>query len=224
MTEPLKVLIVDDHALIAQGVQIALEAEGMEARVCAPTTAAEVIDEARSMEPSVVLLDLQLGGEIGTSIPLIGPLSETGAAVLVLTGVTDRFDLAACLEAGAVGLSSKSDPFKQLVDKVTALANDRGGIDQTEKYEMLHALREHRERERERHAPFESLSPREREVLAHLMEGKQADAIAEESYVSITTVRSHIRSVLVKLGVNSQLAAVAMAREAGWIPNLTTVN
>ncbi len=62
------------------------------------------------------------------------------------------------------------------------------------------------------------LTPREQEVLRDLMDGRSAEAIARASYVSLATVRSQIRAVLQKLAVNSQLAAVAKARQAGWRP------
>jgi DNA-binding NarL/FixJ family response regulator len=65
-------------------------------------------------------------------------------------------------------------------------------------------------------APFEELSAREREVLGALLDGKTANAIATTSFVSISTVRSQIRSVLQKLNVNSQLEAVAAATRCGW--------
>lgn len=65
-----------------------------------------------------------------------------------------------------------------------------------------------------------ALSPREQEVLTHMMSGRTARAIAEEDYVSIATVRSHIRAVLTKLGVTSQLAAVAVAHRHGWWPEV----
>jgi two-component system nitrate/nitrite response regulator NarL len=65
---------------------------------------------------------------------------------------------------------------------------------------------------------FAILTPREQRVLAELMEGHTADQIAKESWVSVSTVRSQIKSILHKLGVNSQLAAVAMAWRAGWRP------
>jgi two-component system nitrate/nitrite response regulator NarL len=70
--------------------------------------------------------------------------------------------------------------------------------------------------QRQRLAPFEQLTVREHEVLLALTLGHSAEEIAEAHYVSITTVRSHIRSILTKLGVNSQLAAVALAVRAGW--------
>jgi DNA-binding NarL/FixJ family response regulator len=66
---------------------------------------------------------------------------------------------------------------------------------------------------------FEQLSPREQEVLLAMMGGKMARDICKQAYVSLPTVRSQIRSILSKLGVNSQLAAVVLAYQSGWPPD-----
>lgn len=68
-------------------------------------------------------------------------------------------------------------------------------------------------------APFEGLSARERDVLRQIVDGQQAAAIAKASYVSLATVRTQIRSILMKLDVTSQVAAVALARQGGWFEN-----
>ena len=83
---------------------------------------------------------------------------------------------------------------------------------------MLDELRIERASLRRALSPFEQLTIREREVLAALVDGLSADEIAETQYVALTTVRSQIRSVLQKLGVRSQLAAVAHANRVGWKP------
>ena len=90
------------------------------------------------------------------------------------------------------------------------------GLSPVERAAALIELRRRREEAECRLAPFEQLTGREQEVLAYLIEGVPADAIAQECVVSVATVRTQIRSVLQKLDVNSQLAAVAMARRAGW--------
>ena len=81
---------------------------------------------------------------------------------------------------------------------------------------MLASLRMHRELERERLRPLDRLTAREREVLSDLVCGLAANEIAERRFVSLTTVRTHIRAILRKLDVNSQLAAVALARRSDW--------
>ena len=67
-------------------------------------------------------------------------------------------------------------------------------------------------------APFADLTPREASVLGGMLDGLSAEQIAERDFVSLATVRTQIQSVLRKLGVTSQLAAVAAARRAGWRP------
>ena len=217
MGEVSRALIIEDHALIAHGLAVALEAEGIRTRITTGPTTEDVLSEARAFRPDVVLLDLQLDGEIGSGVPLIRPLVMLDAAVVVVTGVRDRVALGECLEAGATALVSKSDPFDDLVELVLRVA--RGGrVRRPDQDELLDALRIHRKRSREQLAPFERLTAKESYVFGCLIDGFQADAIADVSCVSITTVRSQIRSILQKLGVRSQLAAVAMARDAGWTP------
>ncbi|HLF99665.1 MAG TPA: response regulator transcription factor [Acidimicrobiia bacterium] len=218
MSERLRVLIVDDHQLIAQGVATALDGEGIEARVAIGPTRDDVLEAAREAEPHVVLLDLQIGGEIGSGLDLIRPLSELGASVIVLTGVTDEAALAECLEAGAFGLARKSEPFEQLVAKVIAASRGETVTPAHERFALIDHLRTRRAEDRERFAPFARLTARETEVLAGIIDGKQAEVIARDAFVSVATVRSQIRSVLRKLDVNSQLAAAALAREVGWNP------
>lgn len=210
------VLIVEDHALLAQSLVYALRAEGVETETLVPQTAEQVLAAAADFRPTVVLLDLELGGEIGESIPLIGPLEELGAQVMMVTGVTDRVRLAECLEAGATGLIDKATPFDQLVEAVREVAELGSLIPVQQRHELMSELRRQRAADRERLEPFERLTSREQQVLAGLVEGKSAEKIAEDAFVSLATVRSQIRAILLKLDVNSQLAAVALARRNGW--------
>ena len=166
---------------------------------------------------NVILLDLDLGA-FGTSIRLISPLCELGCQVIMLTGSTERPIWGACIEAGAVSVVTKDISCDELVSRVTELLDDVAERRQTERFELLEVLRSHRAEERERLAPFAQLTVREHQVLVALMEGMSADEIAAATYVSLATVRTHIRSILQKLGVNSQLGAVALALRAGWAP------
>ena len=210
------VLIVEDHALLAQSLVYALRAEGVHTETLVPQTTEQILAVAADLRPTVVLLDLELGGEIGQSIPLIGPLEKLGAQVMMVTGVTDRVRLAECLEAGATGLIDKATPFDQLVEAVREVAELGSLIPVQQRHELMSELRRQRAADRARLEPFERLTSREQQVLAGLVEGKSAEKIAEDAFVSLATVRSQIRAILLKLDVNSQLAAVAMARKNGW--------
>lgn len=136
----------------------------------------------------------------------------------MMTGVVDRARLAACVEAGAIGIVSKTAGFPVLVDAVRRAAGGERLITEGQRQSFLSDLRVLRQAEHDRSAPFERLSPREQAVLSGLVAGVTAEAIAASSYVSLATVRSQIRAILLKLGVTSQLAAVAVVRRAGWSP------
>jgi DNA-binding NarL/FixJ family response regulator len=124
--------------------------------------------------------------------------------------------LAACLEAGADGVFDKSRPLDDLVAVLHDAALGRTVLRPEARDELLGELRRQRSEHEERLAPFRQLTSREEEVLKAICDGLSAEAIAAQQFVSVATVRSHIKSVLNKLGVNSQLAAVALVRRSGW--------
>jgi DNA-binding NarL/FixJ family response regulator len=210
-----RVLIVDDHELLAESLAFSLRRSGVEARL-APTSGAEaIVAMADAYQPDAVLLDLALGELSGAG--LIGPLRKaTGAPVLVVTGAIDRIRLAECLEAGAAGIISKTSGFQVLLEKVLDVLAGRSPLPHGERVALLAELRGRRAEEERRLAPFRALTPKERSVLAALMDGRSPKEIAAASCVGVGTVRSQIKAIHHKLGVSSQLAAVALARQAGW--------
>jgi two-component system, NarL family, nitrate/nitrite response regulator NarL len=212
------VLIIEDHLLLADGLAVALRREGLEVEIADPVAPDPIMELAWRLRPDVVLLDLVLGDEYGLSIPLIEPLRATGAQVLMLTGATDPALLGTCVEAGAVGLISKSEGFEVVLDKLSRAARHQTTLHASERERVLSSLRVWRAEERARLAPFERLTARERVVLGALMDGASAEAIAKSSFVSLATVRSQIRSILEKLSVHSQVAAVALAHRLRWEP------
>jgi len=216
-TETSGLVIVDDHELLAQSLALAFSRDGIEATVLAPTSDTEILDAIGAARPALVLLDLMLG-EIGASLPLIEPIGRLGADVVIMTGEENPIAWAECFEAGASDVVSKSEAFATLVDRISAIAAGQRTHTEARRAEYLAMLRAHRRSETVRLEPFERLTAREREVLAYLLEGVAAEEIAERTFVALATVRSHIRAILTKLGVNSQLAAVAAARHAGWRP------
>lgn len=205
----MRILIVEDHALVASGLRMGLEAEGHDVVVSDGSDLPDPVDV------DVVLLDLNLGAR-GSGLDLMPALG--GTVVVVLTGQTDTAELAAAYDAGVVAVLEKSIPFPKLVRQLEAIAKgDTTEADQR-RHEVIGRRRTEEAERARRLEPFEELTSREQAVLGMLLEGLQAAEIAEASFVSISTVRSQIRSILAKLGVNSQLTAVAMAVKAGWKP------
>jgi DNA-binding NarL/FixJ family response regulator len=210
------VLIVDDHELLAASLGMALGNEGYEVVVSGLGSPEQVLTEAREHQPVAVLLDLDLGGGVGDGVGLIAPLRSLGTRVLVVTGSGELHRHGLCLEQGAVAVVSKSARFEELLDAVVTVSSGGNPLDEGRRHALLGELRTWRTANARRLEPFERLTPRERQVLGELLEGRSAEAIASAWVVSEATIRTQIRAVLSKLGVNSQLAAVAAARAAGW--------
>lgn len=211
------VLVVDDHALFAECLALVLRTQGFDSveTITEDLRRDRVLAAAADLEPDVVLLDLYLGVH-GLGTELISPLKALPATVLMLSASEDRRLLAECLEKGADGIFDKARSFEQLVDDLEDAARGRSVLVPEARAELLDELRAHRRAERARRRPLEGLTGREAEILAELMHGKSAEQIAEEGGVAPSTVRTQIKSILRKLGVNSQLAAVALAHSVGW--------
>jgi DNA-binding NarL/FixJ family response regulator len=212
------VLVVDDHELFSELMVHALRLAGFDDATCVEPRTLDLestLTKVADVRPDVVLLDLLLG-PAGVSTHYIGPLRELGATVLVLTASEDAALLAECVEAGAAGVFSKACPFAELIEVLTDAVRGETVLSPTAREELLDVLHRRRADERTRVEPFERLTQREGEVLRALVKGRAAEEIAASDGVSVTTVRAQIRAVLQKLGVNSQLAAVALARRAGW--------
>ncbi len=210
-----RVLIIDDHQLVAQSIVLLLRSLGIAAECVLAASLTELEDAAREFTPDVVLLDFDLG-PLGTSLPLVATLADLPAIVVLFTAIEDELTVATAVEAGAAGVLRKCEPPEKLIDAIsTALATGTVLTD-PERQDLLAALRDERRRRKEALKPFTTLTRREREVLVALEDGLTAAEIAEEHYVSVFTVRGHIRSILAKLGVSSQLQAAALARRVDW--------
>jgi DNA-binding NarL/FixJ family response regulator len=208
---PTRVLIVEDHSILTQSLSLTLRLEGMEPHVAECLDEPAVVATARRLRPHLVLLDLHLGAG-RNAVPMIPPLLAVGTRVLVLTGSTDEGLHGAALDAGAVSILHKGESLEQLCRDIHDVVNGRSVMRPAQRDQLLGYGRRRLALE----AKLRSLSVREGDVLTALLEGTAAEAIAGEQFVSIGTVRSHIRAILRKLEVTSQLAAVAEARQGGW--------
>lgn len=209
-----RLLLVEDHRLLAQALEICLCTEGFEVRCTdgAPGTLPSVLAE---FLPDVVLLDLYLA-EGRSAIDLLPTLRAPDRKVILVTGESDPVILASALEAGVDAVVEKADSLPALVSEISAVVCGPSRVADARRQRILGEARCARAERRRALAPFAALTSREAAVLALLVDGVQAAEIAERSYVSLSTVRSQVRSILIKLGVRSQLQAVALAVKTGW--------
>jgi DNA-binding NarL/FixJ family response regulator len=213
----LRAVVVDDHRLLAQSIAVALTLEGVDCTVAEVSSAEQILADLSSEPPDVVLLDLDLGAEVGDGGALVRPLVLSGCRVLVLSATSDPSRMAAALEAGAAGVLAKTEPIEVLLAASTAAARGEEVMSASDRRLVLRDAEERRARRNAKLAPFERLTDREGQVLRALASGTGVSAIAAGWHVSEATVRSQVRGVLTKLGVGSQLEAVALAHETGWL-------
>jgi diguanylate cyclase (GGDEF)-like protein len=215
-TSDVRVLIVDDTNLVAEALMTSLQQHGFgHVALARCVTADGVISAADDFGPDVALVDSELSGT-ATSLSLIRTLNEMGIVVVMLTRTDEPERSARCLEAGAVGIFDKSRALEDLMVLLADAAMGRTVLQPASRDALLAVVRSQREEAERRLAPFRLLTSREQAVLAALMDGKTAEVIAKEHNVSVATIRTQIRAVLQKLGVKSQLGAVALAIRAEW--------
>ncbi|MFD1947927.1 response regulator transcription factor [Nocardioides aestuarii] len=216
-----RVVIIEDHALFAESLELTLTREGYDVRRL------EVPEEGGSLatlraaairlRPRVVLLDLDLG-RLGDGVALIGPLAQSGANVVVVTASTDRGRWGSCVRAGARKVLSKTRPLQETLSTVRRLMQGLPVMSTDELESLLAEWRAQRAEIEDMSNRLERLTPREKEVLSRLIDGTTVREIARISVVSEATVRTQVKSILAKLEVSSQLAAVGMANHVGWRP------
>ncbi len=212
------VWIIDDHQLVASALAQSLSATGHDARVGpfrpAPDLLAHLLAVIGRTESGLVLLDLELGRDsAGHRIDggtLVSPLRAAGWLVLALTDNTTAERIGAALAAGASGAISKTTSFSTLLAALHAAlaghpvnpsAQHRILIDHHQRHQHIH---------HDLRAALAALTGREREIIELLAAGQRVQTIAAHSVVSVATVRAQVRAVLTKLGVHSQLEAVAL--------------
>ncbi len=203
-----RAVVVDDHRLLAQSIAISLRQEGVECVVADLADPETLVASILAERPDVVLLDLDLGAVTGDGAAQVAPLLRAGARVVLVTASTDPLRLAAAMEAGATGVLAKTDPIEVLVAAACAASRGERAMSSAQEQLILRAARR---------SPFARLTERESQVLRSLGDGHSVAVIASRARVGEATVRSQVRGVLTKLGVGSQLEAVALARRSGWL-------
>ena len=216
----LRVLILEDHPLFAEALDLVLTMEGYDVRrprVSEYASQAALLSAVTRLHPRIILLDLELG-DMGDGVRLIASMARTGAMVVVVTASPDEGRWGACLRQGARKVLSKSGPLNEVTSTVRRLNHGLPVLDATERQNLLAAWRQTWEAHEDLIARLNGLTSRERQVLGHLMAGDSVRDVSRHSVVAEATVRTQVKSILAKLGVSSQLAAVGLAHRVGWRP------
>ena len=209
-SEPTRVLIVEDHQVVAEGLAALINDQADMTVVGSAGSVADSIAKTTELKPDLVLVDFRLtdgtGADAASAIRQVRPDTR----LIFLTREDSDAARIAALEAGASAFIHKSRAAQDVVDAIRTVA--QGGTLFTPRT-IAQLLNTRREVE----AQLERLTPREKEVLRLMADGMPSREIATRLGISYTTVRTHIRSLGSKLGVHSKLEAIVKARELALV-------
>ena len=217
MADAITILVVDDHAVVREGLRafLALQ-EGFEI-VGEAADGEEALERAAELDPDVILMDLVMPNLDG-----VGAMQElkqraSRSRVIVLTSFLEDDRLLPALEAGAAGYLLKNSQPAELARAVRAAHAGEAIIDPTVAARLVHALSERSPAAADDQTDLDHLTGREREVLTLIARGRSNKRIALELGISEKTVKTHVGHVLAKLGVTDRTQAAVLAVRHGLV-------
>lgn len=216
-TTPIEVLIVDDHRLVAEGLEALLGACPDMRIVGAAGTAAEAVRMADEYAPKVIVMDLRLPDSSGADAAATIRTRHPEVAVVFVTAEDSEEALLAAVGAGGCALLPKSRAAADVATAVRRAAEGEMLISPNRLSALLARIQERARDDAVKVRLLADLTPREKQVLRLMAEGLDSRAIAEHLVISFTTVRGHVQHVLEKLDAHSKLEAVARAARLGLL-------
>jgi DNA-binding NarL/FixJ family response regulator len=216
---PLRVLVVDDQALIRAGFSLILSSEPDIEVVGEAENGLQAIDLATELEPDVVLMDIRMpvmDGITATKAVCQGRESDAGSPrVLILTTFDLDDHVYDALRAGASGFLLKDTPPAELVSAVRVVASGDALLAPSVTRRLIDEFGKSSGPRPQEHVGVSSLTERELEVLQHVARGLSNTEIADALYVSDTTIKTHVSHILTKLELRDRVQAVVVAYESG---------
>lgn len=216
MSAPLRVLLVDDHAMVRSGFAMVLSVEPDIEVVGEAADGRQALELARGARPDVVLMDVQMPHMDGIEATRQVVEQDLGHVVILTTFDRDDY-LFDALEAGASGFLLKNAGPEQLLDAVRAAGHGHALLAPEVTRRVIGRMKGGRTRTRPEPAELRHLTRREREVLVLLGRGLSNAEMATELVLGEATVKTHVSNVLAKLHLRDRVQAVIYAYEAGLI-------
>jgi two-component system, NarL family, response regulator LiaR len=210
----IRVLIVDDHQVVRQGLRFLLDQEDDIEVVGECADGPSAIQAVRTLQPTVVLLDLFMPGPDGLSVLAQIKQDRPATEVLMLTSSSYDEHLLAAVRAGALAYLPKTAGVDQVVTSVRAAARGESVLEPRIAARLVREVRQATTRRR----PLDQLSPRELEVLAALARGRSNRQIAKALGIGEETVKAHVSSILAKLQLADRTQAAIFGLQQGLVP------
>jgi DNA-binding NarL/FixJ family response regulator len=205
VTKKIKVLTVDDHPLLREGIAAVLEGEEEFELIAEASNGQEAVELFRAHRPDVTLMDLQMPGMNGVDAIIAIRSDFPNAKFIMLTTYQGDVQALRALKAGATGYLLKNMLRKELLDTIRAVHVGRRCIPPEIAAELAD------------HVTDDALSAREVDVLRRVAKGNSNKIIASQLNVTEATVKGHMKSILSKLGANDRTHAVTIAMKRGFI-------
>jgi NarL family two-component system response regulator LiaR len=218
MADAIRILLVDDHAVVREGLRAFLALQDGFEIVGEAADGDEALERAAELEPDVILMDLVMPGRDGVSAMRELRRRAQPTRVIVLTSFLDDERLLPALEAGAAGYLLKNSQPAELARAIRAAHAGEAIIDPTAAARLVDALSKNAGHARQPTASaFDQLTKRERDVLGLIADGRANKRIALELGISEKTVKAHVGRVLAKLGVSDRTQAAVLAVREGLV-------
>jgi DNA-binding NarL/FixJ family response regulator len=212
--EPIRTMIVDDHALFRRGLEMVLdEEEGIEV-VGQASDGSEAVEKAGESLPDVVLMDIRMPRSSGIEACRAMKDVVPSAKIVMLTISDEEEDLFEAIRAGASGYLLKDLPLDEVAETVRAVHGGQSLINPSMAGKLLTefaTLAKRDTEERAQQVPAPRLTEREMQVLKLVARGMNNRDIAKELFISENTVKNHVRNILEKLQIHSRMEAVMVA-------------
>lgn len=215
------VLIVDDHPMVREGLRAMLKVEGISV-VGEAATGAEAVEQARRLQPDVVLMDVRMPDMDGLSATEILKAEMPSTSIIIVTSYESKDYLRRAILAGAAGYVLKGMSRDTLIDAIKVVKGGGSLIEGKLLSELLSELGIEGTRYQQAQSVVEALSPREKQVLQLLVQGLSNKEIASQMHYSLGTVKNVVQRVIEKLGVSDRTQAAVLAVRAGLQLGSTT--
>jgi DNA-binding NarL/FixJ family response regulator len=210
--DPIRVLIVDDHALFRRGLEMVLEQEPDIDVVGEASDGAEALTKAVDATPDIVLLDVRMPKRGGIDACTAIKDAVPSTKIIMLTISDEEADLYDAIKAGAMGYLLKEISIEEVASAIRAVHGGQSLISPSMASKLLNEFASMIKRGDERQqVPAPRLTDREMEVLRLVAKGMNNRDIAKELFISENTVKNHIRNILEKLQLHSRMEAVVYA-------------
>ena len=215
MSTPIRILVVDDHLIVREGLRLILETDEEMQLVGEAVNGKEGVELASQLKPDVILMDLRMPVMDGLSAIEIIRRQQPGIAIVILTNFNEDEMMVKGLGAGAKGFLLKDTDRETLLHTIRAAARGETLL----KPEIMARLMSHTKAPttRVQEQTTTSLTGRELEVLWAIARGERSKEIALELGISERTVKAHIASIFSRLGVDSRASAIAAAAQLGLL-------